>query len=173
MTELTQDEITEMALHDMLEHDLFDVEFCWGNSRQWLGFVSYKRDKLDNLIPKRIELSSFYFDAVVDKWEMVDVWLHELAHAKSVLDHGEKAHGHGKIWRDYCIKLGAEPTRCADSSNIDQWAYKYTGYCPNDECDKEYGFSRLGKLWKRNWMALPNGYRCPHCDLLLKVSKNY
>ena len=176
MTELTKDEITEMALHDMLENDLEGVEFCWGNSKQYLGSVNYRWERNGNnkdLMPNRIELSNFFFDAVVDKWEMVDVWLHELAHALSVRDYGKAAHGHGWIWKDYCVQLGAEPTRCADSTNIDQWSYKYTGWCPNEECGTEYGFSRLGKRWKNNWMASADGYWCSECNLLLKVSKNY
>ena len=170
MSELTKDEITEWMLMEMLEHDLFNVGFCWGNSRTYIGFCSVNSETYQ---PTKIELSEFYFNAMKDKFRMVDVGLHELAHALAYRDHGKDADAHGDIWKAYCLQVGAEPTRCEHRDSFDQSAFKYTGYCPNEECDTAYGFSRLGTRWKRNWMASPDGYWCPDCNFLLKVSKNF
>ena len=171
MTELTKDEITEWMLMEMLEHDLFDVDFCWGYSKQYIGHCSVHPKTYQ---PTKIELSEFFFDAMKDKFRMVDVGLHELAHALAYREQGKAVvDPHGDIWKEYCLKVGAEPTRCEERSSFDQGAFKYTGYCPEPECGYEFGFSRLGKRWKRNWLAAADGYWCSECNLLLKVSKNY
>jgi len=170
MSELTKDEITEWMLMEMLEYDLFDVEFCWGTSKTYIGFCSVHPETYQ---PTKIELSEFFFDAMKDKFRMVDVGLHELAHALAYREQGKAVDPHGDIWKSYCLQVGAEPTRCENKDSFDQGAFKYTGYCPEPGCNREYGFSRLGKHWKENWMSTGNGYSCTKHELLLKVRKNF
>ena len=119
MTELTKDEITELALFEYLERDLVDIEFGWDNRKRRLGGARYiqKHEKgIKTITPKGIYLSSFFFDAMEDKFDMVDTLYHEMAHILAFYD-GD--YGHGEIWKAYCILLGADPTRCSENKVID------------------------------------------------------
>jgi predicted SprT family Zn-dependent metalloprotease len=171
--EITKDEITELALLELLEHELIGVEFSWDQRKDRIGVVGIKWDRDDNPTIQYIKLSEWIFNALEDKWQMVDTLYHELAHMVAVRNHGRKGYGHNSIWRHYCRKFGAVPKRDKDRSvGVKSDAYKYTGYCTL--CNFETGFAKMGKVWKRTMYGYAsNSYICPKCKIGLKVRQNY
>jgi len=103
--------------------------FGWLNSRKVNGKCSYAPKKI--LLSKRIV-------SVSDEPFILDIILHEIAHALVGV-----GHGHGRVWKRKCIEIGAKPIRCSppqSSTQVEKLQYKYTGTCPN--CGATYGYSR-------------------------------
>lgn len=50
--------------------------------------------------------------------EVADVILHECSHSLSVLKWGNRGRGHGLLWKQVCIEIGARPERCYSSSQV-------------------------------------------------------
>lgn len=172
--EITKDEITELALFEMLEHEILDVEFSWNYNKRRFGVVFWKQDFMGRKTPTKLQLSQFMFEALDDKWQMVDTLYHELAHILSVRYHGPKAYGHTPEWKQWCVKLGADPTR-VKGAELDLSGYKYVASCSKKTCDHEFGVTRLGKIWKNNYNKDFTGryYLCKSCGapMLLKDNK--
>lgn len=103
------------ALHG---YDVFNWKITWGNRKNAMGVANHRT--------KTIELSNFVFDKLVDKREMLDTVLHEVAHVLA----GGKA-GHNYVWQSWCIKIGAKPEACYKQSdlNIKQGDLKYSTVC--------------------------------------------
>lgn len=102
----------------MDHHGLQDWEIRIGSARNIAGMCYYSR---------RLITMSLFLANARDKHHTEDTILHEIAHAIA----GHKA-GHGKDWKEVCIRIGAKPERCFDSAQIDPAVrYKYAGFCPN------------------------------------------
>jgi len=63
--------------------------------------------------------------------QIVDVILHEIAHAISVNKHGHWGKGHGFHWKQTCIQIGANPKRCFSANEVETIQGKYVYKCPN------------------------------------------
>ena len=174
MAELTKEEVTELVLSEFLERDITDVRFKWNGNKSRHGFVSVRYIN-GKLVPTGLELSEVLFNALDDKWDIVDTVYHELAHIIAVNLYGEAGANHGKLWQSVARKLGCTARRCS-SVKIDtaKMNYKYTVSCPN-ECF-ESGISKLGRIWKNTMLGRTDGYAyysCEHCNELLTVKQNY
>lgn len=67
--------------------------------------------------------------------EVIDTILHEIAHALA----GHEA-GHGPIWKQKCIEIGARPVRCYNSKNVVTPTPKYVAIC--EDCKQEFHRNR-------------------------------
>lgn len=89
-----------------------------------------------------------------------DTVRHELAHAVAWADPacgGERFSGvdHDESWKQWCRRLGADPTRTSEGV-FDDHDY----YVECIECDNQWGRHRLSKT-----VTEPDSYRCPDCDI--------
>lgn len=109
---------------------------------------------------KEIAVSSWCLNGGVVEGKVQDTLLHELAHA---LTRGD---GHGRKWKNACIRVGANPNRCASEDMIvAKRQDKYKFYC--SECSKHLGsVMRRSKTVKR-----PGSYRsrCCKSEIIVKT----
>src|SRR5271165_2054189 len=70
---------------------------------------------------KKIQLSE-HFLTYCDASQLVDVVLHEIAHA--LLPPKEM---HGELWKQKCVEIGAKPSRLVEFNTPD----RYQTFCPN------------------------------------------
>lgn len=82
---------------------------------------------------KEISLSR-YLTALNDEAQVRDTILHEVAHALA----GHAA-GHGPAWKRWCLTVGANPSRCYDTAEVEAVAARYEATC--ETC---------GKVWRRH-----------------------
>lgn len=93
----------QYARFEMYKWGLHDWDFAFnGRCKRILGRCFFFKQK--------IELSSAYVLLNTDE-EVLDTIRHEIAHALAFLH--DKEHGHGRKWREWCIKTGANPSRTA------------------------------------------------------------
>lgn len=118
----------------MNKHNLIDNGWSYGfNYRKTsLGITLYKT--------KTIELSYIFINKV-NKDEIINTILHEIAHALV----GHKA-GHGPIWKEKALSIGCNAQRCYNNDNI-EIDYKYIFICSNG-C--KIGRHRLSKKLNEN-----------------------
>lgn len=98
-------------------------KFRFSNKERSLGTCNFKE--------KAIELSENYsLDVDATEHQIVDTILHEIAHAISyeVFNHSK----HGKIWKNVCAQIGANPSRSKKDYNGYRKRAKYIRFCP--EC---------------------------------------
>lgn len=81
--------------------------------------------------PKVISLSE-KLTLLNDEFQVRDTILHEIAHAIA----GFKA-GHGPIWKDVCVKVGAKPERCFSATTVQVPKFAYEAIC--HKCGTTYG----------------------------------
>lgn len=86
-------------LHNL---DSLGWTFKIGHSQRTLGWCKYRQ--------KTIEFSKHFVH--LDRAEIEDVILHEIAHALVYIETG-KNHGHDAVWRAKCREIGARPERLA------------------------------------------------------------
>jgi hypothetical protein len=109
--------------------------FVWSKGKRQFGYCDFSK--------KTIAVSRIIFNALKEdarEWKAQDTVLHEIAHAIA----GRQA-GHGIKWQNTAVNIGAEASRCADGTLIDQSKInsKYTGTCPN--CGNVKPFYRYSK----------------------------
>lgn len=95
------DSLERFAIAKLEEWNLSQVgwQFVWSNNVSKLGKCSYRR--------KSIYLSRLWA-VQLPEHEAQDTILHEIAHALAPGD------GHGRIWKQKCILVGANPSRLYD-----------------------------------------------------------
>ena len=120
-----------LAVKLMKKHGLIEKgwSFEYDNAVKRFGVCRF-RPKVIGLSRKLVLLND------VEKVE--DTILHEIAHAIA----GHKA-GHGIEWKNVCVRIGAKPERCYDTSKTNNVELKYHAKC--GACGKEYQKSRLVK----------------------------
>jgi len=130
--------IMEMAQDKLKEHGLWKRgwRFKYSNGRNRLGHANY--------VKKEIAFSSHY--VILKEHEILDVILHEIAHALDYVKYGNW--GHGKTWKQVCTEIGAKPSRLAyDTSYV--VPKKYKSHC--EKCGKNTGKShRRGNYTHHN-----------------------
>lgn len=101
--------------------------FALDNCKRTAGMCRYR--------PKLITISRYHAENDPEEWVM-DTLLHEMAHALA----GHAA-GHGPVWKQWAIRLGAQPTRLLDTEACPPPPGKYVANCPT--CGKTfYKYSR-------------------------------
>lgn len=138
---MRMNQFASVARQLMNQHGLTDWIFQWDRALKRAGCCFYRR--------KTITLSHFYVANPKNPTEdIIDTILHEIAHGKA--GHGA---GHGPLWKQICIQIGARPKRCY-GDNIEMPKGRYRAVCGG--CGKEFYKHRL-----RN---LNDGYRyCVKC----------
>ncbi|QQE11090.1 SprT-like domain-containing protein [Planctomycetota bacterium] len=95
----------------MREHELSSTwTFGFNHRKRALGLCNYSA--------KRIELSVHLINHN-DEDAVRDTLLHEIAHALA----GANA-GHGPIWKQKCIEIGARPERCDSAATMPKGKWK-------------------------------------------------
>lgn len=92
-----------------------------------------------------------------DDHDWRDTVRHELAHCIAYEYNGKESPGHGPLWKEVCRWVGAEPSRCADTSHTD---YSYYVGCP--DCDNRWGRHRRSKPVQH-----PSWHHCGECGTSL------
>ena len=121
----------------------------WGLTGWELKFSNQKRH-LGSCRPRKkvISISKAFMESnsfVV----MRDTLLHEIAHALHFLETGKTSHNNG--WKEFALRVGCEPKRCATGEGLRMPKGNYIGVCP--VCGKETHFYR----------KVRRSYSCSHC----------
>lgn len=112
----TKATLTKRTRDLMDHHGLQDWDIRIGSARNMAGMCNYSR--------KQITMSLFLANAR-SRENTVDTILHEIAHALTPKDGG-----HGKEWKAMASAIGADPSRCFDSQEIDpEKRFRFIGFC--------------------------------------------
>ncbi len=118
--------ISLMEKHGLLDKGWY---FQFDRSVKRFGVCSYRR-KCISISKPLVELN--------DENKVKDTILHEIAHALV-----GNQHGHDRVWKEMCMKIGAKPERCYSTEEILTPKLKYYAKC--SVCGKEFQVSRLVK----------------------------
>lgn len=135
------------------EHGLWDQGWRYRSSTtlRFVGYCYYYR--------KIIEVSEHYL-LKTDWKEIVDVILHEIAHALAFLEYGEEGKGHGWYWKHTARRIGANPSSTTHKA-VSTAKPNYKMECPN-----------CGRVWWRYRMRRRNfGSKCPDCKVAVTIYK--
>lgn len=99
-------------------------EFVWSNGKRQLGCATETRNRQTKVVSKRQLRLSKHLVRHNEESEVRDVILHEIAHIKAGLDNG-----HNHIWKQWCVRVGARPERCADTNKLKVVEPKYIVVC--------------------------------------------
>lgn len=125
-----------LAISLMKEHGIWDMgwRFQWDNAIKRFGVCKYRK-KVIGLSKNLVSLN--------DEERVKDTILHEIAHAIA----GHQA-GHGWMWKNVCVRIGAKPERCYTTKDTAVPQMKYYAIC--GACGKEHQRQRaLRKTIKR------------------------
>ncbi len=148
---MTAEDVPHITRHWLAEHGLAALgwTFAWDKAKLRAGGCHYRT--------KVISLSRHYVALnVADRLDdVIDTVLHEIAHALTYLQYGPGGYGHGPEWQAICVRIGAKPERCYDSSVVAMPTGRWLACCP--ACGNEY------RRHKR--LALKHGRYsyCPPC----------
>lgn len=146
---MTLNDAETLASLHMDEYNLFDKSwhFAFEDCKRTLGRCHYSK--------KKITLSKWYAE-LNEESEVEDTILHEIAHALAWIN--DRFTGHGKIWKDWAIRVGATPRACSKANLIKpETHYKYDQEC----CGVRYQRHRIRKRAR---------YYCPKCNGKLFVN---
>ena len=164
-------EVNEFAQEQLQKWGLRRWRIVWGKAKKQLGLCVYDKELIRLSV---VCLEAYGVEA------MKNTVLHEIAHALAPGD------GHGRIWRQWCEAVGADPSRLYDAGDaykaIAKKHTKWTATCQN--CGEVYKRMRYqrgfcpcgGELDWRDSAGNPPDYKyrieCPSCDYkLLSMSK--
>jgi predicted SprT family Zn-dependent metalloprotease len=119
-----------------------------GRLKKTLGRCGYSTIDNDIFIPKYIELSKQLAEKGT-KEEIVQVILHECAHAITTIKDGGQKHGHDKVFKMTCKRIGCnlDGTSGHTSLEDDLNSYKYIVTCK--KCGQVVAkYHRAGKVLK-------------------------
>lgn len=124
-----------LAHEKMTEHGLTDKgwTFKWSTAQTTFGWCHH----IDMTIALSKPLTKLNDEAAV-----LDVILHEIAHALL-----PRKHGHDKVWKAMARAIGANPERCFDGDDTNTVPARYTGSCRHGCTIERY---RLSKRLKYN-----------------------
>lgn len=119
---------------------LFEWELRFSHQKRHLGYCR----------PRKMIISISKAFMETNPFPVIkDTLLHEIAHALHFLDTGKTNHSNG--WKEYALKVGCEPKRCASNEGLIVPEGKYVGICP--VCEKVTHFYR----------KVRRSYSCSHC----------
>ncbi len=119
---------------------LNDWELTFSNQKRHLGYCR-PRKKVVSISKAFMQTNPF---AVIK-----DTLLHEIAHALHFIETGKTNHNNG--WKQFALKVGCEPKRCATGQGLNMPDGKYVGVCP--VCERTTKFYR----------KVRRSYSCSHC----------
>lgn len=145
-------EAQTLALNLMREHNLLELgwTFSFDSAKRRFGVCRHHLRSIS--ISKALtEINSLE--------HVKDTILHEIAHA--LVGSG---HGHDYVWKNKAFHIGADPTRCYDSSVV-QPPRKWNGTCPNGhvtqrhrrmelacaKCCVKYNYGKYSDQFKFVW----------------------
>ena len=114
MTEERQLRLELMTMRLMLDHGLSDWEFEWSRQKRTFGQCFAIR-----LITISTHLAEVNTDERVKR-----TVLHEIAHALVGV-----RHGHDRVWRAECLRIGGDGRRCYDSASTVRVAAPWRAVC--------------------------------------------
>lgn len=113
----------------MARHGLDGWNVCFDRAVRRLGQCRYSLKQLS---------FSIKFLLILSDKEIIDVILHEIAHALT------KGAGHGRVWKQKCVEIGANPNRLYKGlASVEK---KYVAVCP--KCGTKLQIQRLGRRFK-------------------------
>ncbi len=115
---------------DLIRYHCPDYRFDWDSGKRRFGYCNYTY--------KTISLSKALV-ALNSEECVLDVILHEIAHAYVVLERG-----HGPLWRAKALALGSDGKACYDSKLVNTPPKPFIGTCPG--CHKEVPAYRRKRL---------------------------
>ncbi len=129
---------TQILARQLMElHGLTSWKFKFDRAKLRAGLCSYSR--------KCISLSIYYVNHNQDKPDDVrDTILHEIAHALAGSEHG-----HDVVWKAICLRIGARPLRCYDSSIVEMPKGRWRAVCPG--CSKEFRRHRRLRRYRTSY----------------------
>lgn len=135
------EEAEELALLYMEEHGVLEYfGFGFQNKKRSLGTCNYYR--------RKIFLSKWYVEQNNEE-EIEDTILHEIAHALAWMH--DRCRGHGRAWKKWCLKVGADPSRVHNGEiNHPNGHFKYEETC-------------CGVTYQRHRLRKNTSYYCPKC----------
>lgn len=145
---VTKYTVTTLGYDTLDKYNIVGWKIVWNNTKRQIGCCHYNT--------KTITLSVFLFDRMVDKRKMLDTVLHEIAHVLA-----GPGNGHNRIWKSWCIKVGAKPERCEQSKSFE---FKTTDHKYNYVCKVHGIVDNASRLPKRK-------ASCPKCSH--KYNENY
>lgn len=152
------------SLSEYIQRDRVHVGVARWNSKN--GVCKYNRQLTDKhrfgkrvtgLVRNRGRHTIIIDEQIVDdngRESFFDTVRHELAHVIAYVDNGKSSPGHGRLWKEWARRLGADPSACHNKKQQD---YDYYIACP-DGCF-ENGKHRRSKTVKKPWR-----YYCPECE---------
>jgi predicted SprT family Zn-dependent metalloprotease len=115
-----------LARQLIIDHDLYGWHFEFSRRKRQFGLCTYGS--------KKIELSAVLTELNSEE-QVRDVILHEIAHARV-----GPGYGHGPIWKQMAMRLGAIPIACIDAKNIENAAAPWVATC--NGCSRNVGMYR-------------------------------
>jgi predicted SprT family Zn-dependent metalloprotease len=140
-------EVHKLANQLLREHGLYEQgwDFKLLNSKRQVGNCNH--------ITKEIGFS-IHFIHRTGMDEIKDTLLHEIAHALA----GPRE-GHGRVWKDWCIAVGAKPERLAGEETVSTAKPNYILECPS-----------CGRRWQRYRLKRGiYGAKCPDCKQVVTI----
>jgi len=118
----------KLAIKLMDKYGLLDKGWCFefDNSVRRFGVCKYYNKTIG--LSRNLVLLN-------DEEKVKDTILHEIAHAIV-----GKKEGHGQVWKDVCVQIGAKPERCYDNK-VNTPTLKYSAVCK--ACGTKHEKSRL------------------------------
>jgi predicted SprT family Zn-dependent metalloprotease len=112
--------------------------------------------------PPRITLSALILDDDAAFWDTIR---HEYAHAAVWLLHPRERHGHDRVWKDMCRRVGCRPRRLAASDGkaaaLREERVRYIVRC--DCCGAESRYIRRGRVVNLVRQGKGRYLRCSNC----------
>lgn len=133
---MQRDEASSLAHQLINQHQLDGWKFEFDRAKRRAGCCMHSK--------KKITLSSYYVDRN-DVSLVRDTILHEIAHALAYKVQGRSA-GHGPLWKQICIRIGAKPERCY-SNAVDMPQGQWKASCGG--CARLFTKHRRPKAMKR------------------------
>ncbi len=110
----------------------------------------------------RITLSALIFE---DEGQFWDTVRHEYAHAAVHLLYPGEKHGHDRVWKDMCRRVGCSPKRLAPeqgkAAELRRQSARYIIRC--DGCGAESRYVRRGKAVELMLRGRGRSLRCKNC----------
>lgn len=145
-----------------------------GRLSRTLGRCCFKGG--DELYLEKIEFSKIFLATATDK-TVIDVILHELAHAFAFFEWGWEKESHGPLFRKMCARIGAvldapSPAKAGQTleykdANGRSAHYKYSIYCSC--CGKLIGTKSRACVTTKE----PNRFKSSCCEATIKVIQNW
>jgi len=142
---MTMDTARDLAIELMDKHGLTERgwTFHFDHSQRRFGLCKFRNKEI---------CLSWKLTIMNSDEEVNETILHEIAHALC-----PPRAGHGRLWKEMAVRVGASPTRCYGSS-VTAPKLRFQATCPL--CGREFTKSRLPK---RGGKRVADSFWCKKC----------